>query len=88
MPARTGQQYIKGSRSARSGSRGERVRDVTTHPGLAGGARAIAQLYDMQHDPRLAPTVMTYASPSSGERGRPLVRHAADQGGAGDPHAR
>jgi 4-hydroxyphenylacetate 3-monooxygenase len=47
--------------------RGERVKDVTTHPGLANGARAIAALYDMQHDPALRDR-MTYVSPSSGER--------------------
>ncbi len=46
---------------------GERVRDVTSHPGLSGGARAIASLYDMQCDPGLQDE-MTYRSPSSGER--------------------
>jgi 4-hydroxyphenylacetate 3-monooxygenase len=47
--------------------RGERVKDVTAHPGLANGARAVAALYDMQHVPALADE-MTYVSPSSGER--------------------
>jgi 4-hydroxyphenylacetate 3-monooxygenase len=47
--------------------RGERVKDVTTHPGLASGVQAIASLYDMQHDPRLRDE-MTYVSPTSGER--------------------
>jgi 4-hydroxyphenylacetate 3-monooxygenase len=46
---------------------GERVRDVTTHPGLKGGARAIASLYDMQCDPKYR-EAMTYVSPSSGDR--------------------
>jgi len=46
---------------------GERVEDVTTHPGLAGGARAIARLYDMQHDSGLRDE-MTYLSPDTGER--------------------
>src|SRR5947208_2215194 len=46
---------------------GERVKDVTTHPGLANGVRAIASLYDMQHDPGLRDD-MTYVSPTSGER--------------------
>src|SRR5438309_8655464 len=50
----------------RSWHGGERVRDVTKHKGLAGGVRAIAGLYDMQHDAELRP-VMTYPSPSSGE---------------------
>jgi len=67
MPARTGQQYINGLREQQREVwlGGERVRDVTTHPGLAGGVRAIAHLYDMQHDAKLR-EVMTYPSPSSG----------------------
>ena len=68
MPARTGQQYLTGlkeqEREVWLG--GERVRDVTTHPGLAGGAHAIARLYDMQHDPALR-DVMTFPSPTTGE---------------------
>jgi 4-hydroxyphenylacetate 3-monooxygenase len=68
MPARTGQQYIEGLREQEREVwlGGERVRDVTTHKGLAGGVRTIAQLYDMQHDPRLR-AVMTCQSPSSGQ---------------------
>jgi 4-hydroxyphenylacetate 3-monooxygenase len=46
---------------------GERVKDVTTHPGLANGVRSIAALYDMQRDPRLRDE-MTYVSPTSGDR--------------------
>jgi len=44
MPARTGRQYIEGLRELRREVwlRGERVKDVTTQPGLAGGVRAIA----------------------------------------------
>jgi 4-hydroxyphenylacetate 3-monooxygenase len=69
MPARTGQQYIKGlqAQEREVWLRGERVKDVTTHPGLANGARAIAALYDLQHDPKLRDE-MTYVSPTSGER--------------------
>src|SRR5271170_5130024 len=68
MPARTGQQYIDGLRDQERDIwlGGERVRDVTRHKGLAGGVRAIAGLYDMQHDAELR-SVMTYPSPSSGE---------------------
>ena len=46
MPARTGQQYISGLREQEREVwlDGERVRDVTTHPGLASGAKAIALL--------------------------------------------
>jgi len=69
MPARTGQAYIKGlqGQGREVWLRGERVEDVTTHPGLANGARAIASLYDMQHDPALRDE-MTYVSPTSGDR--------------------
>ena len=69
MGARTGRQYIKGlqeqQREVWLG--GERVKDVTTHPGLASGVRAIASLYEMQHDPDLGDE-MTYVSPTTGER--------------------
>jgi 4-hydroxyphenylacetate 3-monooxygenase len=68
MPARTGQQYIDGLRDQEREVwlGGERVRDVTKHKGLAGGVRAIAHLYDMQHDAALR-EVMTCPSPSTGE---------------------
>ena len=56
MGARTGKQYLAGLREQEREVwlGGERVRDVTTHPGLKNGARAIAALYDMQHDPEMA----------------------------------
>ena len=68
MPARTGQQYIEGLRAQEREVwlGGERVKDVTKHPGLAGGVRAIAHLYDMQHDPELR-EFMTFPSPTTGE---------------------
>ncbi len=69
MPARTGQEYIKGlqEHDREVWLRGERVVDVTTHPGLRNGVQAIAALYDMQHDPELR-EAMTYVSPTSGDR--------------------
>ena len=69
MPARTGRQYLNGLREqdCEVWLRGERVKDVTTHPGLAGGARAIAALYDMQCDPKYRDE-MTYTSPTTGDR--------------------
>lgn len=69
MGARSGKQYLAGLREQEREVwlGGERVRDVTTHPGLRGGARAIASLYDQQLDPALH-EAMTYVSPSSGER--------------------
>src|SRR6267142_6406677 len=69
MAARTGTEYIKGlqEQEREVWLRGERVKDVTTHPGLANGVRAVAALYDLQHDPTLRDE-MTYVSPTSGER--------------------
>ena len=69
MGARNGKKYLAGLREQEREVwlGGERVRDVTSHPELAGGARAIASLYDMQCDPELH-EVMTYTSPSSGDR--------------------
>jgi 4-hydroxyphenylacetate 3-monooxygenase len=68
MPARTGQDYIKGlqeqPREVWIG--GERIADVTTHPALCHGVRSIAALYDLQHDPKLK-AEMTYISPTSGD---------------------
>ncbi len=69
MPARTGKQYLA---SLREQERevwlgGDRVRDPTSYPGLSNGARAIAALYDMQHDPKLRDE-MTYVSPTTGDR--------------------
>ena len=67
MPAKTGQQYINGlrERPAEVWLRGERVKDVTTHPALRGGVRSMAALYDLQHDADLRDE-MTFTSPSSG----------------------
>ena len=68
MPARNGRQYLDGLRAQERALYlgGERVRDVTAHPGLASGARAVAALYDMQHEPALR-AEMTYTSPTSGD---------------------
>jgi 4-hydroxyphenylacetate 3-monooxygenase len=67
MPARTGRQYLEGLRSQEREVwlGGGRVDDVTTHPALASGARAIASLYDMQSEPQLK-EIMTYRSPTTG----------------------
>lgn len=69
MPARTGRDYLQGLREQEREVwlGGERVKDVTTHPGLRRGAQAIAALYDLQHDPEFR-GAMTYVSPTSGER--------------------
>ena len=69
MPARTGKQYLTGLREQprEVWFRGERVKDVTTHPGLARGAQAIASLYDQQCDPKYRDQ-MTFTSPKTGDR--------------------
>ncbi len=69
MPARTGEQYLQGlrERPPEVWVGGERVKDVTAHPGFANGARSVADLYDMQHEPDLLDD-MTYRSPTSGDR--------------------
>src|SRR5260370_21019641 len=69
MPARTGKDYLAGLREQRREIYlgGRRVDDVTTFPGLANGARSVAALYDMQHDPPLRDE-MTYTSPTTGQR--------------------
>jgi len=75
MPARTGREYLQGLRDQEREVwlGGERVKDVTTHPGLRRGAEAIAALYDLQHDPALRDT-MTFVSPTTGDRiGRSFV---------------
>jgi len=69
MPARSGSEYLAGLKAnpPEVWLDGERVKDVTTHPGLRGGAHAIAALYDMQVDPKTRDE-MTYVSPTTGDR--------------------
>lgn len=48
----TGAQYLESLRDGREiWLNGERVTDVTTHPGFRNGARSVARLYDALHDP-------------------------------------
>ena len=67
MPIRRGEEYLD---SLRDGRRlwlmGERVEDVTTHPALAGCARSVAAVYDLQHDPAHH-DLLTVPSPSTGQ---------------------
>ena len=69
MAARTGDEFLQGLREnpPELYLQGERVKDPTTHGGLSNGVHTLARLYEMQHDPELR-DVMTYVSPSSGER--------------------
>ena len=69
MPVRTGEEYLQGlrERPPEVWVGGQRVKDVTSHPGFANGARSVAALYDMQNDPALRDE-MTFTSPTTGER--------------------
>ena len=67
MPARTGAEYIKGLQDNPPTVylNGQKVKDVTTHPGLRSGVHTMAKLLDMQHDTELK-SEMTYKSPTTG----------------------
>jgi 4-hydroxyphenylacetate 3-monooxygenase len=70
MGARTGQEYIDRLAQTRPAVEinGERVSGpLTEHPALASVIASYAELYDLQHDPDLR-DVLTYTSPTSGER--------------------
>lgn len=66
MGIRTGAQYLAGLRDDREvWIHGERVADVTTHPGMGRGPRTLARFLDKQFDPALA-DILTYEE--DGER--------------------
>jgi 4-hydroxyphenylacetate 3-monooxygenase len=68
MGVRTGEEVLAGLRDGRAiFIDGEKVADVTRDPRLAGGARTVAALYDLQHRSELA-EALTYRSPSTGDR--------------------
>ncbi len=67
MPIRTGKEFLAGLKDDRHiYLDGERIKDVTKDRRLAGAARSVAALFDMQHD-RALHSKMTFASPSSGQ---------------------
>ncbi|GAA1397543.1 4-hydroxyphenylacetate 3-monooxygenase, oxygenase component [Pseudonocardia kongjuensis] len=65
--ARTGREYLDGlrSRPREVWLGGRRVDDVTTHPGLAGTARTVAGLYDLQHRADLRADLLADGVPRS-----------------------
>ena len=69
MPIRTGEQFIAGLRAHPRDVwvRGKRVHDVTAHPAFNGSVRALARLYDMQHEAAHR-SALTYVVPETGER--------------------
>lgn len=74
MPVRTGAQYVENLQKhpREVWLRGERVDDVTTHPALRRPIEQIARLYDLQHDPELAP-VLTAPGPDGARVGRAFL---------------
>lgn len=67
MPIRTGAQFLQALKDGRRvWLRGEKVEDVTTHPALAGCAQALAEVYDLQHDPAYR-DLLTMESPTTGQ---------------------
>ncbi len=68
MGIRTGQQFLESLKDDRDiRIDGERIKDVTTDPRMAGAAQTLAELYDMQHQPDLTDK-MTYTSPATGDK--------------------
>ena len=67
MPVRNGKQFIQDlkKRPREVWLRGERIHDVTAHPAFKRPVERLAQVYDMQHDPKYA-DVLTYTSPTTG----------------------
>jgi anthranilate 3-monooxygenase (FAD)/4-hydroxyphenylacetate 3-monooxygenase len=70
MGARTGAEYIESLSKISSRAciylNGERVADVTKEPVFQGPIAAIAEQYDMQHDPRYK-DILTFPSPKTGQ---------------------
>jgi aromatic ring hydroxylase len=65
---RTGQQFLESLRDGRAVYLdGERVKDVTTHPGFAEPIRQIAVMYDLARE-AWDPATATYVDPATGER--------------------
>jgi 4-hydroxyphenylacetate 3-monooxygenase len=51
MPARTGEQFLRGLKDGRAIWIGnDRVRDVASHPAFAGAAQTLASVFDLQHE--------------------------------------
>ncbi|MDQ0218671.1 4-hydroxyphenylacetate 3-monooxygenase, oxygenase component [Peribacillus cavernae] len=67
MPAKTGKEYINRLKKANNNIyiHGERVKDVTEHPGLNGAVQSMAHLYDIQFE---KPEKMLYTSPTTGNK--------------------
>jgi 4-hydroxyphenylacetate 3-monooxygenase len=63
----TGAEYLESLRDGRVlYFHGERVKDVTTHPGFRNSARSVAKLYDALHDPALRDVLTIHTDTGSG----------------------
>src|SRR5436309_10465943 len=63
----TGEEYLESLRDGREiWLYGERVKDVTTHPGFRNSARMVARLYDALHDPQYRAVLTTETDTGSG----------------------
>src|SRR5215216_6621791 len=63
----TGQEYLESLRDGREiWLYGERVKDVTTHPGFRNTARMVARLYDALHDPATKDVLTTETDTGAG----------------------
>src|SRR6266480_4019624 len=71
----TGAEYLESLRDGREiWLYGERVKDVTTHPGFRNTARMIARLYDALHDPKFKDVLTTETDTGSGGYTHPFFR--------------
>ena len=63
----TGSEYLESLRDGREiWLYGERVKDVTTHPGFRNTARMVARLYDALHDPKTKDVLTTSTDTGNG----------------------
>ena len=68
MGIRLGSEYLEGIRDEREvWLEGKRIDDVTADPQLEGCAKALAGIYDLQHEPEHQ-DLLTMPSPTSGSR--------------------
>lgn len=75
---RSGKEYLEGLRDSRDvWLRGEKVADVTTHPGLANGCRTLAGFFDKQFEPEFQDKV-TYTENGNHYSMSMLVPKSAD----------
>lgn len=71
----TGEEYLESLRGNREvWAYGERVKDVTTHPGFRNSARMLARLYDAMHDPKQRDIVTTTTDTGNGGFTHPFFK--------------